>query len=535
MKNKIFIILFSSVLCLFTSCNEVEFLEENPKDNLYADNLYTTGEGFQLGVNAMLQFVRAEREESAGLSAEFSYFWKVGVDNGWSPRNLSWLRAPTLYQADWNPEIAWIRGSGGIWEHLYRTINTANTILERSENPEIDWGGTSIEEAQAIKNRIQSHAYLFRAWAYRHLALTFGAVPISTVEINGSNFKNDWVRQPVEEVRALIISDLIKAESGLPDNSNNVLQISKAVAQHYLAEMYLWDNNPEQAIIAAEKVLTNPNYALITERYGVRASQPGVPFMDQFYDGNVLPTEGNTEALWVFPNTNILESTGISVNAMRRTWVVNYAGAGYAAYSPEYGGRGLGSAAITAWAYSIYDAGDDRYSEYAVEKEYVNQDTGIVTTTQTSEEFMTYSNNKWASTKKWHWTFEDANLYGDSYQYGDQAYLRLADTYLLMAEAQLKANGPGAALPYINAIRERSNATPATAGEIDLDYILDERSRELVTEEHRRETLVRTGTFLERIQAHNPQSAPSINDYNQFLPIPQSEIDATGMEQNRWQ
>lgn len=533
MKNKIFIVLFLSTLGLFTSCNEAEFLEEKPKDNLYVDNLYTTGDGFQLGVNAMLQFARAEREESE--SAEFGYFWKVGVDNGWSPRNLSWLRAATLYQSDWNPEISWIKGKGGVWERMYRTINTANTILERSENPAVDWGGTSAEEDLAIKSRIQSHAYLFRAWAYRHLALTFGAVPISTVEINGSNFKNDWKRQPVEEVRALIISDLKLAEVGLPSNSNSVLQVSKAVAQHYLAEMYLWDNNPEEAIVAAAKVLTNPNYALITERYGVRATQPGVPFMDQFYDGNILPSQGNKEALWVFSNTDIVGSTGISLNAMRRTWVVNYASSGYAAYSPEYGGRGLGSAAITAWGFSIYEANDDRYSKYAVQKEYVNQDTGIITPTQTSESAMKYSNNKWASSKKWYWTFEAPNLYGESFQYGHQTYLRLADTYLLMAEAQLKANGAGAALPYINAIRVRSNATPATAGEINLSYILDERSRELVTEEHRRETLVRTGTFLERIRAHNPQSAPSVNEYNQFLPIPQSEIDATGMDQNRWQ
>src|SRR5690606_13199169 len=181
---------------------------------------------------------------------------------------------------------------------------------------------------------------------------------------------------------------------------------------------------------------------------------------------------------------------------MRRTWVVNYASSGYADYSPEYGGRGLGSAAITAWGFSIYEPTDDRFSPYAVQKEYVNQKTGVVTTTQTEEENMTNSNNRWASTKKWDWTFADPNLWGDSYAYADQAYLRLADTYLLMAEAQLLANGPAAALPYINAVRERSNASPATEGELDLDYILDERSRELVTEENRRETLVRTGTFL---------------------------------------
>src|SRR5690606_12824706 len=173
---------------------------------------------------------------------------------------LSWLRGMGLYQQDWQPEMQWISGGSGIWRHMYRIINTSNMLLERSENPDVVWGGVNDAENEYLKTRLQSHAYLFRAWAYRHLVLTFGDVPVSTEEINGSNFKNNWRRQPIADVRALIISDLHEAEKGLPDNSNNVLALSKAVAQHYLAEMYLWDGNPAQAIIEAQKVLDNPNY-----------------------------------------------------------------------------------------------------------------------------------------------------------------------------------------------------------------------------------------------------------------------------------
>src|SRR5690606_40721383 len=54
------------------------------------------------------------------------------------------------------------------------------------------------------------------------------------------------------------------------------LALSKAVAQHYLAEMYIWEGNPQQAIVEAQKVLNNTNYSLITDRYGVRANEPGV-------------------------------------------------------------------------------------------------------------------------------------------------------------------------------------------------------------------------------------------------------------------
>src|SRR5690554_4049286 len=335
MKNIFWAIWLLAMGAALMGCEEDAFLMEQPKDNLYADNLFSSGEGFQLAINAMHQFVRQEREEPVA-SAELGFGWKIGVDNGWAPRNLSWLRGPSLYQTDWSPTMQWISGNNGVWAHMYRTINTANMVLNRLENPDIDWGGLSEDQNAAIKLSVRSHAHLFRAWAYRHLALTFGEVPISLDEIDGSSWTNHWERQPLEDVRALIIEDLIEAEKGLADNSNDIRVLSKVVAQHYLTEMYLWAGEPELAVLAAERALDNPNYALITERYGVKSAEPGVPFMDQFYQGNILPTQGNTEALWVLPNTDVAEFVGNSQNSMRRTWVVNYASPGYAEYSPEY-------------------------------------------------------------------------------------------------------------------------------------------------------------------------------------------------------
>ena len=61
-------------------------------------------------------------------------------------------------------------------------------------------------------------------------------------------------------------------------------------------------------------------YKLITARYGVNATQPGVAFMDQFKDGNANRSQGNTEALWVFQYARDVPGGGLSI--MRRTWVV---------------------------------------------------------------------------------------------------------------------------------------------------------------------------------------------------------------------
>ncbi|EOR95238.1 putative outer membrane protein [Arcticibacter svalbardensis MN12-7] len=523
----------------YTSCKEDVFLTEKPQDALYADNLFESYDGFRLAVNALLDWPRQERSEMI-QSAELGIIWKIGVDNGWSNAELSWTRGLNKYNVDLNPEMQFINGDtggrDGIFLILYKAIAAANTVITRGQNPDVDWQGGSVQQNEVNKNLMVAHAHLIRAWAYRHLVYTFGAVPITTEEITGVNYRNDWERSPVPDVQAFIVEDLKFAEEYLPDYSDNVLVLSKVIAQHYLAEMYLWMNDPAKAEEEALKVVNNPRYKLITQRYGVNASKPGVAFMDQFLNGNILPSEGDTEALWIFPNTDVLEAIGARGNAMRRTWVVNYNS--YAPYTPENGGRGLARGGMTAWAFSIYEPQDDRFSKYAIAKSYTNSDGITITNTQTSASQMNVNNNKWASTRKWDWTYADPSLWNASYSYADQTYIRLADTYLLLAEAYFKQGKLAESAGMINQIRTRSHATPIVAdgSTITMDYILDERSRELVTEENRRETLIRTGKLLER--ARNPlynKFTTAIQDFQVLLPVPQKVIDAnTGkkMEQN---
>jgi hypothetical protein len=78
----------------------------------------------------------------------------------------------------------------------------------------------------------------------------------------------------------------------------------------------------------------------------------------------------------------------------------------------------------------------------------------------------------------------------------------------------------------INTLRTRAHAPLVTPAQIDLDFILDERSRELFSEEERRYTLVRTGKLVERVKLHNVISGPVITDRDKLLPIPQNVIDA---------
>ena len=515
MKKSIYLFCLLGILTVLAGCNEKEFLEEHPKDDIYADNLFLDFNGFKNVMNSLNAMVAQERTDLAG-SYELGLPMKIGVDNGWANYTFNMLDGFNNYGVSLNSGYPPLET---LFNWLYRAVNTSNMIINRAENPEIDWKGQTAEQNEYNKNIILAQARLIRAWAYRHLTFCFGAVPLSLEEISGETYRNDWERTPVADIRLQIENDLLFAEQHLPENYNNYTIPPKVVAQHYLAELYLTMNDPVRAEVKAKAVADNPNFSLNTVRYGVRASQPGVVFMDQFYDGNALPSEGNKEVLWVLLNEP--DVIGNINNIMRRTWVNRYYN--FTTVTAEYGGRGIGRAAFTRWAHDLYETTDDRFSQYAIAKSYIKASDGSTVLTRVKAEAK--NDQLWPSTKKWDWTHPDVTRVTDDAQFGDQPYLRLADTYLLLAEAQLKNGHPELAVEWINRIRRRSNATEITAGDVTLDYILDERSRELLTEEQRRYTLARTGTLVSRTLLHNPVSA-AIKSHHVLWPVPQTIIDA---------
>jgi hypothetical protein len=110
---------------------------------------------------------------------------------------------------------------------------------------------------------------------------------------------------------------------------------------------------------------------------------------------------------------------------------------------------------------------------------------------------------------------------------------RLAETYLIAAEAALLGNaGASEAANLINVVRTRAYANAAdhtlenvSPGDVTIDSILDERSREMCGEFWRWTDLVRTGKLVERVKAHNYLAAPNIQAHHALRPIPQTQID----------
>jgi hypothetical protein len=106
----------------------------------------------------------------------------------------------------------------------------------------------------------------------------------------------------------------------------------------------------------------------------------------------------------------------------------------------------------------------------------------------------------------------------------DIIVMRLGETYLLKAEAQLKQSNTAGAAITLNTVRARAGALPITAVDVTMDFILDERARELIAEENRRMTLMRTGTLVNRVVGRGLKIT-GIAAKHLLLPIPKSEID----------
>jgi hypothetical protein len=186
---------------------------------------------------------------------------------------------------------------------------------------------------------------------------------------------------------------------------------------------------------------------------------------------------------------------------------------------------------LTDWVvYQLYENNDMRNSQYNLRRRYYynnaqGKNYGLQVPYTGADTLFKIAPN----TTKWYDFI--ANNTDGTFGFAmtkDFILMRLGETYLLQAEAQFRQGKLTEAANSINVIRARSNATPVTAAQINLDFLLDERARELLAEENRRMTLMRTGTLVTRTQRYNTQiinPVVGISSKNLLLPIPKSEID----------
>lgn len=536
MKKSLIILVFISLagVYMFTSCRKT-FLNETVYSSLSPETL-----GDSLGIDASLigLYNHLSTFFSKSDAQGWPSVWHAGTDVAFVPPSQK--QGIEIPYYDYTQLISTDGAASFTWSWAYRMIANANIIIRTTENP--DLGGMTA----ATKNGYNAEAKFFRAYAYNILATLFGRVPLITEPLTAP--KTDFTRTSLDSVNNLIIQDLTFAAANLTDvgalgsktnvNGKPVGRVNKYAAMQLLAEVYIRAGKPDLAEQQTLAIINSGKFGLVTSRYGIKASQPGDPFSDMFIYGNERRSQGNKEAIWVMEQetTNTVPGGITGAPQQRRNWGAAY----YSINSPDgkpmivadsLGGRGIARMRLTDWVvYQLYETNDMRNSQYNIRRKYYYNDPSSTYYGQQIPYVGGDTLFKIApNTTKWYDLI--ANNSDGTFGFAmtkDFILMRLGETYLLQAEAQFKQNKFLDAANSINALRIRANATLVTAGQVDLDLILDERARELLAEENRRMTLMRTGTLVTRTLAHNAQTINPIvglTAKNLLLPIPQSEID----------
>ena len=554
-KILLYVCLAVSALSL-SSCNEEEFLKEVPQDFLSLENAYVSYSDYQSALTGLYNMVRSYEY------SEMGFYCMLGTDIAYNARRNTDRMGDLVAHyvpSGWLVKI--------IWENQYELIKNANTIFSRVQDSEL---------TEAQKTLILAEARFFRAFAYRTLVYYFGGVPINREEIISP--KDDFQRDSKEEVLKFMREDFEYASSNLP-KINDVVdgKVSDLVAKHYLAETCISLGDYPAAIQAASDVINDSNTALMTKRFGSRVS--AVPEGDVYFDlfqrkNQNRKSAGNTEALWVIQMEEdviggFTVTTGSYIFPLER----HHCPCTYLCTDPEgnpafvanglgrsnfnSAGRGVSFMRTTEWHLN-QNWGKD------FDNDMRNSAVNIVRTAvydlPTSKYYgkslidpETMSKNYKVQNLRWYPWLTKATCPGDHPEalyadkdlktlttaagntYADQYMLRLAETYLIRAEAYMYNNQKDKAAEDINVVRRRANASDVTPSEVTIDYILDERARELTLEERRKLTLYRTGKFVERTRKYNEYQGSQVQDYMALFPIPYSFIEAnTGakIEQN---
>lgn len=539
-KNKLKIIFALTLLLSFWSCNDDEILVEVPKDFFVVDNAYTSPESIVFAITGLHQGIRGGFIGDSGTDLMLR-----GTDMGNSTTRTSVYGGAS----DIN-----VNSDYYFWIIMYRNIARANTILSR-----IDAIKYPSEE---LKNAHKAEARFFRAFSYRTLAHLYGGVPIELNEVTIP--RRDYVRASREEVYLQCVEDLKFASEHLPSINEIDAQgrIAKAAANHLLSEVYISLKEWDKAIAAASAVIDNPDFGLMTERFGRRADVPNkCSYWDLFQRGNLDRKSGNKETIWTLEYAyNIPGGSGPQNNQNNIQFERRF---GYLYYSflkdpdgkPFYkypttqdGGRGSSGLIYTEYfKYGIWqNAGNDtRDDEHNIrrktwrvenpESNYFGKElwefdvSDLKLSSDTARDLqglymkLTTPGDHPADLIK---NPETGELY--SYAGGTHHgwyYMRLAETYLLRAEAYLGKGDKVNAASDINAVRARAKASLVAPADVDIDYILDERLRELSFEELRRVTLARLNMVYERVQKYSPEIKDRVQPHWDLLPIPISVIE----------
>jgi hypothetical protein len=555
---------------LISSCQKL--LEEKPKSQITPQFFSTPG-----GILGGIAGIYSDMRNLWGTEG-FTNITTAGTDEvlaGGSASGIYWWTYTNIPASD--------GATTALWNIAYQDINTANGVLQ--------FGATAVLP-DSTKTQYLAQAKFLRAFYYFYLVQTFGDVPLHTTYITSATTSD--TRQPIKDVYAQIISDLTEASQELPAKPQAPFlgkPATKAAALYFLAKVYLtrgWSSADStgdfaQAASIASNLITNastyglglwPDYAasnapgneygqetiFVVDReadlkYGERTTgsfasgskengtcfffRPNYPSVNANYPatgGAAIMTRDIANGR---PFIRIRQNTPYALNeaftdlvndtryakTFQTTWIANTANV----TTP----RGLLTVGVDTGLW---------VAPYEVPAPQVAAFKGVIFTPNGTNGANKYTTVIFPSMKK----YDDPNRASvNDASTRPFIFAKFSDVYLIAAEAYFKMGDNVNAAAMLNVLRQRAafgtsnpgglaaaiTAQTITPAQVTLDFILDERSRELFGECQRWWDLVRTQTLSARLAQWNPTEAfthysgsSPANAYS-LRPIPQSQIN----------
>ncbi|GAB3752868.1 RagB/SusD family nutrient uptake outer membrane protein [Spirosoma pomorum] len=491
MKNILIPILFVFGLA---SCQ----LDETPYSSIFTENFYKTPQDAEASITSAYGTLATLYGGPAPLMAsDFS------ADQVY-PRPVVARNTYTLftYDQEYSAARSFSRENESplyIWR-CYSGIEKANWTIDRVPGITMD---------TKRRDEIVGEAYFLRAFYHWMLTKNFGDIIVKTSA--STSLANATVgKSPRKDVYAQIYKDLDQAVALLPSYSATLVKgrASKEVALALYAKAALYNEDWTTSLQKAQAVITSGKYSLMPEVKDVY---------------NVTKEDAaRQENMWAYECENFTPGQTSQIGSL-------YGPANSAA--PEYGRSSFGSAFAYQSFFDSFDPKDKR--RQLLDTNYVNAQGQVV-----RQRSITPVTTKGVLVKK----YQDANSNGGNYAVNIPIF-RLADVYLIAAEAEARQNGPTTmAYGYINTIRKRAGLADLVVGlskDVFIDRVLQERSWELFAEGDRWYDLTRTDKFLTVIPKAVNDVYPmrNVQAKNKYFPIPRDEINANPqLQQNPdWQ
>lgn len=528
-KNIYFVLAFLGLFIGQACTSDLDVKVKDP-DQIIGEEAYQNIDDYTSGIAKVYAGLTLSGQQGPGGAGDIG-----GIDEGFGQYMRAYWQLQQLPTDE--TKIAWNDGTlqtlnfqtwtgssefiNAAYSRFLYEVELANQFIRDSNEDHLDAIELSDEDRDQVY-QYQVEARWIRALAYYHALDIFGNVPFKTEEDPVGGFNPEQISR--KDLFDYIEAELLDIESDMVEpRANQYGRADRAAAWALLAKLYLnaevytGESRYEDVLTYTEKIM-NTDYSLANryENLFLADNNTGDAAQEMIFG---IP--GDAEHTQSFGGTNFIVNASIGGDAVSPS---------------ELGvpGGGWGGTRTTKNLIYLFNQEGDLSQVQDDRGKPYNSGTGIFLTEGQNIEMsdITVYNDGFGVLK-----YKNIKSDGSPGKTGDSdasmvsidyPLFRLADVYLMWTEAKMKTGAADAT--YVNRLRERAHAATVSAGDIDDQFILDERGRELYWEATRRTDLIRFGKFTGGDYIWpwkgGVKGGTSTDDIYNLYPLPVSDLTA---------